>query len=65
MFPAVPESVSCRRLQEPRLMHCRLRPFNYLNSWLSAICRQKVVALGSCLFHGHLLVIVIECFYFS
>lgn len=64
MFAVVLESVSCRRQHEPRLMQCRLRVFNYLNSWLSAVHEQKVVALGSCLFHGHLLAIVIECFYF-
>jgi len=64
MFPAVRESVSCRRQRETARMQCRLRPFNYLNSWLTAVCEQKVVALGSCLFLGHLLVIVIEYFYF-
>lgn len=63
-FPAVLESVSCRRLRETTLMQCRLGPFNYLNSWVSAICEQKVVALGSCLFHGHLFAMVTKCFYF-
>lgn len=64
MFPAVLESVSCRSVREPMLMQCRLRPFNYLNNWVSAICEQKVVALGNCLFHGHLLATVTKCFYF-